>query len=184
MKNISIIAATAATLLATSALAQQAPSTTSPSAVPAQTQTSPSATSPSATGSAPMTTAKAPVSFIKAQSADQIMASDLMGMSVRGAQDESIGEIDDMLVDPQGRVVAAVIGVGGFLGIGEKDVAIPFESIQLAGTSSDRHVVLSKTKDELKAAPSFETYDDVSTTGSVTPKQPAASPATAPASTR
>jgi sporulation protein YlmC with PRC-barrel domain len=61
----------------------------------------------------------------------QMMGSDLRGTTIYGANNENIGEIDDILIDRQGQVVAVIVGVGGFLGIGEKDVAIPFQSLDI-----------------------------------------------------
>lgn len=61
----------------------------------------------------------------------QMMGSDLRGTKIYGANNEDIGEIDDILIDRQGQVVAVIVGVGGFLGIGEKDVAIPFQSLDI-----------------------------------------------------
>ena len=53
--------------------------------------------------------------------------SQLMGIDVYGADNQKIGEV---LVDRQGKIHGLVVGVGGFLGIGQKDVAIPFEQVQ------------------------------------------------------
>jgi sporulation protein YlmC with PRC-barrel domain len=61
---------------------------------------------------------------------DQIMASKLIGTRVVSANNESIGDINDVIVDRNGQAIAAVVGVGGFLGIGEKDVAVPFKSLE------------------------------------------------------
>ena len=63
---------------------------------------------------------------------NQIMASELIGTRVVSANNESIGDINDVIVDRNGQAMAAVIGVGGFLGIGEKDVAVPFKSLEFA----------------------------------------------------
>jgi hypothetical protein len=57
--------------------------------------------------------------------------------------DENIGDINDILVDRRGAVVAVIVGVGGFLGIGEKDVAIPFQALEIeesrtSGGGADR----------------------------------------------
>jgi len=54
--------------------------------------------------------------------------SKLVGVNVIGADNERIGDIDEILVDGSGRVAAVVVGVGGFLGMGEKRVAVPFEA--------------------------------------------------------
>jgi sporulation protein YlmC with PRC-barrel domain len=62
--------------------------------------------------------------------ANQVMASKLIGTRVMSANNESIGDINDVIMDRNGQAVAAVVGVGGFLGIGEKDVAVPFASLE------------------------------------------------------
>ena len=60
----------------------------------------------------------------------QIMASDLIGTRVVSANNESIGDINDVILGRDGQIMAAVVGVGGFLGIGEKDVAVPFKTLE------------------------------------------------------
>lgn len=88
---------------------------------------------PGATGSSSMSQGTATKGqFMAKVEMNQIMASDLIGTRVVSANNESIGDINDVIVDRNGRAVAAVIGVGGFLGIGEKDVAVPFESLEFA----------------------------------------------------
>src|SRR5829696_6389383 len=54
----------------------------------------------------------------------------LMGIDVYGSDNQKIGDIDEVLLDRDGRIHAVVIGIGGFLGIGQKDVAIPFGQLQ------------------------------------------------------
>lgn len=56
--------------------------------------------------------------------------SKLMGVNIYGPNDLKVGDVTDVLLDHQGNLKAVVIGVGGFLGIGEKDVALPFSAIQ------------------------------------------------------
>jgi sporulation protein YlmC with PRC-barrel domain len=56
--------------------------------------------------------------------------SQLMGIDVYGADNQKIGDIDEVLVDRQGKIHGLVVGVGGFLGIAQKDVAIPFDQVQ------------------------------------------------------
>ncbi|WP_194164647.1 PRC-barrel domain-containing protein [Microvirga thermotolerans] len=89
--------------------------------------------------------------------ANQMMASDLIGTKVISTNNESIGDINDVIVDRNGQAVAAVIGVGGFLGIGEKDVAVPFNALEFA------------TREQVNAmnkAGSDTSGSSVSTTGS------------------
>jgi sporulation protein YlmC with PRC-barrel domain len=57
-------------------------------------------------------------------------ASKLIGVGIYGPDDEKVGDVNDVLVDRKGQMVAIVVGVGGFLGIGEKDVAIPFGEVE------------------------------------------------------
>jgi sporulation protein YlmC with PRC-barrel domain len=64
-----------------------------------------------------------------------MMGSDIRGTRVYGANSENIGSINDIVVDRNGQLVALVVGVGGFLGIGQKDVAIPFGAVEIV---SDR----------------------------------------------
>jgi len=72
--------------------------------------------------------------FMTKMETSQMMASDLIGTRVVSANNESIGDINDVIVDRNGQVMAAVVGVGGFLGIGEKDVAVPFKSLEFANS--------------------------------------------------
>jgi hypothetical protein len=68
-------------------------------------------------------------SFVTNQAIDQWRASKLVGVSVMGAEQKSIGTIEDVLMDHDGNAQTVVIGVGGFLGIGEKAVAVPFKTL-------------------------------------------------------
>jgi hypothetical protein len=97
--------------------------------------------------------------YLTEQGADQIAASTYIGQSVYNASDESIGEINDVIFTKDGSVEAAVIGVGGFLGIGEKNVAVPLDTINVAEVpnSDDLKLTTQETADTLKAAPEFKT---------------------------
>jgi sporulation protein YlmC with PRC-barrel domain len=59
-------------------------------------------------------------------------ASKLVGLSVYNEKNESVGSINDMLTDKNGKITAVVIGVGGFLGVGEHLVAVPFEKVKFS----------------------------------------------------
>jgi sporulation protein YlmC with PRC-barrel domain len=74
-----------------------------------------------------------------------------------------IGEIMDVLVGKDGQVQAAIVGVGGFLGAGEKDVAVSFNSIKKTMKDDKVYLTLDTTKDALKKAPGFK-YDSTKTT--------------------
>ena len=72
--------------------------------------------------------------------------------------DSKIGKIDDVLVSQSGQIDALVIGVGGFLGAGEKDVAVPFTAVKWTDKNNKKYLTMSATKDDLKAAQGLK-YD-------------------------
>jgi hypothetical protein len=79
--------------------------------------------------------------------------------SVYDPNDSKIGEIMDVLVDREGKATALIVGVGGFLGMGEKDVAVPFNAVQVTNKNTNKwHLVMNSTKDALKNAKGFK-YD-------------------------
>jgi sporulation protein YlmC with PRC-barrel domain len=83
-------------------------------------------------------------------------ASKLIGTRVNNEAGERIGEINDVVLTKDGKVAAAVIGVGGFLGIGELEVAVTFDSLRLTqDANKNTVVVMNATKDSLKAAPQW-----------------------------
>ena len=69
--------------------------------------------------------------FINSQRPDQFLASKFKGTDVIGADNEKIGDVSDILFDKSGKIDAYVVGVGGFLGIGSKDVALSPSSFQV-----------------------------------------------------
>jgi len=158
-KTLSTIAA-AAVLMASTAAAPvfaqtspAAPATTAPAAPAEQTAT------PSATGDM----AGASGAYLTEQAQNQISANDYIGKSVYNANNESIGDVNDLIFEDKGRIVAAVIGVGGFLGIGEKDVAVPVEKINMTRDAQNNNQVrltTTETAEALKSAPEFKTLED------------------------
>jgi hypothetical protein len=78
--------------------------------------------------------------------------------NVYDPSDNKIGEIMDVLVSPDGRATALIVGVGGFLGAGEKDVAVPFSAVKHTMKDKKIYLTMDTTKDALKSAPGFK-YD-------------------------
>lgn len=100
----------------------------------------------------------------KAIPSDSVTVTDWYKQSVYDPKDNKIGDIVDVLVDKSGKVATLIIGVGGFLGAGEKDVAVPFEAVQVTNKNNNKwYLVMNATKDDLKNAPGF-TYDRDKTT--------------------
>lgn len=98
-------------------------------------------------------------SYISAVPAEGRQASELMGAEVRTADDENIGSVNDLIIDKDGQVVAIVVSVGGFLGMGEKDVAIAWDNVTQTGTADEQELLIDATRDELSSAPEFERQD-------------------------
>lgn len=134
---------------------------------PGDTAANPDATPTEDTAQTPATptedTAQAPAAadgeYLTAQSDEQISANTYIGQAVYNSADESIGKISDLIMAKSGGIDAAVIGVGGFLGIGEKWVAVPFEKISITQVpdSDDVKLTTTETAESLQAAPEFKT---------------------------
>jgi sporulation protein YlmC with PRC-barrel domain len=101
-------------------------------------------------------------SFVTVQPEGQWLIGRFVGQPVTNEAGERIGDINDVLFDKSGRIANVVIGTGGFLGIGEKSVALPFSALSItAGADGRRVVTLALSKQQLKAAPDFETTEKI-----------------------
>ena len=138
----------------------------------AQTTTTPPASSPPpAANAAPM-----PDNMYYKSTAGQMRASKLIGLNVKNNANETIGEINELVLDKDGKTVAVIVGVGGFLGIGQKEVALDYKALNIkydpnamtdAGSTT---VMVNATKESLKASPDWTWNRDADTGGSATPR--------------
>jgi hypothetical protein len=80
---------------------------------------------------------------------------DIGDMRVLGVNGEEIGEIEDVLVDPDGRVTAVSVEAGGFLGMGERDVVMQLDSLELQGDA----FTTTMTQEEIEALPAWDDND-------------------------
>lgn len=111
-------------------------------ASPAAAQT---ATSPAATAAAPTS-----------QTTADWRSSKLVGTTVYNQANENIGEVADIVIGSGGEVSAVIVSVGGFLGMGEKHVAMPFKSLKATRTDGNAiKLAVDTTKDSLKSMPSY-----------------------------
>jgi hypothetical protein len=95
--------------------------------------------------------------FLKEQTADDMLATSIIGKPAVNSQDEQIGDVNDLVTDRSGKIIAALIGVGGFLGIGEKDVAVRFEDLKFNRDENDNvKVTLNISKETLASAPNYQ----------------------------
>jgi len=165
--------AAAAVLMASTAIAPAfaQSSTTAPAAAPNAQQmdttmpkasgTTNSGAMNSTSGTASTTSAAASGEYITQQSETQVSANDYIGKAIYNAENNSIGDVNDLILEENGGIVAAVVGVGGFLGIGEKDVAVPMSKLTMARDENNNvRLTTTETADSLKAAPEFKTLSD------------------------
>jgi sporulation protein YlmC with PRC-barrel domain len=109
--------------------------------------------------------AAVPPSTAAAQpAATNVDAKKLIGQDVRNAENQSIGEIKSVRIAPGGQVDAVIVGVGGFLGMGEREVALNWRDLKVA--EDGRRVNVAMTKEQLKALPEYK-YRDPSYRGQV-----------------
>jgi len=124
--------------------------------------------------------------FLSSQSTDQWVFSKFKGTDVLGPDNAQVGNVNDLLFDKNGKILGLIVGVGGFLGIGEKSVAIDMSAFQAvpadtgsttgaggggAAMSSNNDPTATKlkvswTKDQLKNAPDFQYFKPPSRTTS------------------
>jgi sporulation protein YlmC with PRC-barrel domain len=84
-------------------------------------------------------------------------ASNLMGLKVTNTANETIGDINEILFDSDGKIAAVVIGVGGFLGMGERHAAVEFNSVQLTRDKNNAPMArVNVTKEQLKSSPEWK----------------------------
>jgi sporulation protein YlmC with PRC-barrel domain len=113
------------------------------------------------------------MNFVSSQKPDQWLATKFKGTDVLGSDNEKIGDVSDILFDKTGKVDAFIISVGGFLGVGSKEVALApssFDVVPGQNGSSDK-LKIAATKDQLKDAQNFARYEPprpTATTGSGT----------------
>jgi sporulation protein YlmC with PRC-barrel domain len=78
----------------------------------------------------------------------------LIGRNVQNAQNDTIGEIKSVYIGPDGKVDSLIVGVGGILGMGEREVRLAWSELRVS--DNNEKVVLNITKDELKAKPEYK----------------------------
>jgi sporulation protein YlmC with PRC-barrel domain len=93
---------------------------------------------------------------------DAVTVTDYYKQNVYDPSDQKIGEIKDVLIASDGKVAAFIIEVGGFIGAGAKDVAVPFSDVKGTKKNDKWYLTMNASKDELKNAPGM-TYDRTST---------------------
>ncbi len=106
------------------------------------------------------TGAAAPVTFLETQNNTEVLGTDFIGTPVNDKSGQPLGKIANLVFDQNGRIELAIIGIGGVLGIGEKDVAVPFDAVKSYVDNGKHFFVIDTNKDQLKAAPAYKTLND------------------------
>jgi sporulation protein YlmC with PRC-barrel domain len=102
-------------------------------------------------------TTSGPLNFADRQDNSEVLGTDFIGTPVMGKDGQALGKITNLVFGQEGRIELAVIGVGGFLGIGEKEVAVPFDAVKSGEANNKQVFILDATKEQLRAAPAYKT---------------------------
>jgi len=89
---------------------------------------------------------------------EAVTVTDYYKQNVYDPSDKKIGEIKDVLIGSDGKVAAFIVEVGGFIGAGAKDVAVPFTDVKGTKKNDKWYLTMNTTKDDMKNAPGL-TYD-------------------------
>ncbi|MGO9391398.1 PRC-barrel domain-containing protein [Rhodoblastus sp.] len=106
----------------------------------------------------------APIRPMPSIPADSVTVTDWYKQDVYDPNNSKLGQVKDVLIDKSGKARAVIVGVGGLLGADEKDVAVPFEAIQIKNNGNEKwRLVMDSTVDALKGGATY-TYDRQKTT--------------------
>lgn len=92
-------------------------------------------------------------SAVASSESGQSVKNDIIGKTVYNETNDKVGNIKDVIVSPDGKVMSFIVGAGGFLGLDEHDLAIPFQKIT---KNNDKLMMAGYTKDQLKALPTYK----------------------------
>jgi PRC-barrel domain len=87
----------------------------------------------------------------------EVAASDLLNQKVKNSANETVGDINDLSIGSDGKIAAVIIGLGGFLGMGEKNVSLPYDQLNFSRDANGYLIVtVNAAKDSLQAAPEWK----------------------------
>jgi hypothetical protein len=111
---------------------------------------------PAVTPAAPQASMSPDAIYSTPTSSAHWRSSDIVGKPLYSENNERIGEIEEILFSSDGRVTAAIVSVGGFLGMGERKVALTFAAIRMSKDSNGNHrMLITVDRDALRAAPEY-----------------------------
>ncbi|RVC07260.1 PRC-barrel domain containing protein, partial [Mesorhizobium sp. M7A.F.Ca.AU.001.01.1.1] len=142
--------------------ASNAPAAVAPAAAPAvapsdKTAQAPAPTTPDASAPDQTKTAAIDKSTLTEMPVGEIRADDLKGTTVYGANDAKVGEIGDVVLAPDKKADAVIVDVGGFLGIGEKEVAVGMDNLKfMTDKAGNKYLYTTFTKEQLEAQTAYD----------------------------
>ena len=97
------------------------------------------------------------IQFVTEQPSSEWRSRLFIGAPVLNTAGETVGDVNDLVFDQSGRISTVVLGVGGFLGMGEKNVGVPYSALTFAtGKEGARVISVALSKEDLKQAPAFK----------------------------
>jgi sporulation protein YlmC with PRC-barrel domain len=105
---------------------------------------------------APLTPAPQTPSLAPTNNPQPALVGTYYKQNVYDPSDNKIGEITDVVMGRDGRIEGFIVSVGGFLGVGEKDVAVPFDAVRSTQRNGNVRLTMNATKDQLEKAPAFK----------------------------
>jgi sporulation protein YlmC with PRC-barrel domain len=104
---------------------------------------------------AALTSSAQALSFVATQAAGEQSTSSIIGLRIENSGGDKLGDINYLVLDNAGKVSTVVIGVGGFLGVGEKNVGVPYGELKFSDKDGHQIAVIDATKDALSSAPNY-----------------------------
>lgn len=93
--------------------------------------------------------------YMESVPANSMMATNLIGANVQTIDGDDVGSVSELIIAKNGQIVGVVVGVGGFLGLGEKDIAFGWDAIVKLGDADQQQLHIDVTRDDLLSAPEF-----------------------------
>lgn len=141
-RNLAIVSALGLILMTSGAALGQASAP-----VPGDRPSSPGATTPPARSNSMTSNPSTGTAEVKGNK--------LIGADVKSANNEKIGDVSEVLVSTDGKISAIIVSVGGFLGVGDRKVALPWEQLRFSSEGNDLVMMASATKESLKEMPEY-----------------------------
>jgi hypothetical protein len=123
-----------------------------------RTATAPTTSTPGTQTTTPTTPGK--VTYLSKPAADWTPVAMYYQQDIHNKAGEKVGTVKDLLIGPDGRIHAAVLSVGRFLGLGDKDIAVPMSALEIDRRSDGNRVTIDVVRETLQAAPPFEGGSD------------------------